>query len=169
MTLDQLAQSQPGMARLMPEVGVRVWKAWYAAQALNWPLARFQLREAVKLMELSAFVRPKYERSMARFLADDFAPLSEAVESADWPRFERSFEAMVERANHYHDVFNKGFLRWKLPDSPPQAWPGRPSIWRTLAFGLSLGNAWKRSVVGSKRMMALAPKSVSQTMSLSST
>ena len=27
-----------------------------------------------------------------------------------------------------------------VPDSPPQAWPGLPSIWRTLAFGLSLGN-----------------------------
>jgi len=119
MTLDELARAQPGMARLMPEIGVRVWKAYYAAEALNWPLARFQLNEAVKLMELGAFMRPKYDRSMARFLEEDFAPLGAAVEEADWPAFDRFFATMVERANHYHGVFNKSFLQWKLPDTPP--------------------------------------------------
>lgn len=119
MTLDELGRSQPGLARLMPEIGVRVWKAYYAAEALNWPLARFQLKEAVKLMKLGAFMRPKYDRSMGRFLDEDFAPLSAAVEKGDWPAFDRSFTAMVERVNHYHEVFNKGFLRWKLPDMPP--------------------------------------------------
>src|SRR5262249_40636362 len=33
-----------------------------------------------------------------------------------------------------------------LPDSPPQASPGRPSIWRTLAPRLSLGKVSKRSL-----------------------
>src|SRR5687767_261603 len=56
-----------------------------------------------------------------------------------------------------------------VPDSPPHAWPGLPSIWRTFAFGLSLGNDLNVSFTGSKRTIALAPKSVSQTLSLSST
>jgi hypothetical protein len=38
-----------------------------------------------------------------------------------------------------------------VPDSPPQASPGRPSIWRTFARGLSLGNVSNLSVFGSKR------------------
>ena len=29
LTLDELGRSQPGMGRLMPEVGARTWKAWY--------------------------------------------------------------------------------------------------------------------------------------------
>jgi len=56
-----------------------------------------------------------------------------------------------------------------LPDSQPQSSPGLPSSWRTLAFGLSLAKTLNRSVAGSKRTMALAEKSVSQTLSLSST
>ena len=26
---------------------------------------------------------------------------------------------MIESANAYHEEYDKGFLRWKLPDSPP--------------------------------------------------
>lgn len=119
LTLDELGRSQPGMGRLMPEVGARTWKAWYAAEAGNWALARWQLSEAAKLMELGAFVRPKYQVSMARFLADDFGPVRQAVEDRDWDAFQAQFGRMVDQANHYHDVFDKGFIRWKLPDAPP--------------------------------------------------
>src|ERR1700682_1168936 len=56
-----------------------------------------------------------------------------------------------------------------VPDSPPQASPGRPFICRTFAPALSLGKALNFSVSGSKRTIALAEKSVSQTLSLSST
>ena len=119
ITLDELGRSQPGMGRLMPEIGARTWKAWYAAQAGNWRLARWQLSEANKLMELGAFVRPKYQVSMAKFLADDFAPVRQAVEDKDWEAFDSAYTAMVTRANYYHDVFDKGFIQWKLPEMPP--------------------------------------------------
>jgi len=119
ITLDELGRSQPGMGRLMPEVGARTWKAWYAAQAGNWPLARWQLSEAATLMDLGAFVRPKYRVSMAKFLTEDFDPVRKAVEDQDWEAFEGHFDRMVVQANRYHDVFNKGFIQWKLPDMPP--------------------------------------------------
>lgn len=119
LTLDELGRTQPGMGRLMPDVGARTWKLWYAAQAGNWPLARYELDEAVSLMELGAFVRPKYTNSMAKFLADDLGPVRAAVDAADWDAFEPAFVAMVEAANRYHGVFNKGFIRWRLPDHPP--------------------------------------------------
>ena len=119
LTLEDLARMQPGMARLMPEVGDRVWKCWYAGQAHNRPLARFQLNEAVKLLKLSAFVRPKYEDGMASFLDEDVAPVKAAIEAGDWDAFEPAFRAMVDAANRYHERYNKGFLRWKIPDMPP--------------------------------------------------
>src|SRR5262249_34196923 len=56
-----------------------------------------------------------------------------------------------------------------VPDSPPHASPGRPSIWRTFAFFLSLGKVVKVSVLGSKRCTALAGQSVAHTRSPSST
>lgn len=119
LTLDELGHSQPGMARLMVEIGHRTWKAWYAADARNWALARWQLNQAMKLLDQSAFVRPKYQASMTKFLAADFQPLRDAVDAADWEQFASAYDVMVERANHYHDVFGKGFIRWKLPSEPP--------------------------------------------------
>jgi hypothetical protein len=119
LSLDELGRTQAGMGRLMPEVGARVWKLWYAAEAANWPLAKYELEEAVSLMELGAFVRPKYDRTMTRFLADDLAPVAQAIDGADWAAFVTAFDRMVEAANGYHGVFNKGFIRWRLPDHPP--------------------------------------------------
>jgi hypothetical protein len=119
MTLDELAATQPGMGRLMPEVGVRMWKTWYAAKALNWPLARFQLKEAVNLMEVGAFVRPKYEENMGKFLLEDLEPVKKAIEAGDWDAFEPAFHAMVEKANGYHELYDKPFLRWRIPDNAP--------------------------------------------------
>ena len=119
LTLDQLGRSQPGMGRLMPEVGDRVWKLWYAAEAGNWDLARYELEEGVAVMELSAFVRPKYERAMGMFLKNEGAAVAAAIEAHDWDAFRAAYEAMVERANAYHVQFNKGFIRWKRPEMPP--------------------------------------------------
>ncbi|MDQ6928061.1 MAG: hypothetical protein M3159_05275 [Actinomycetota bacterium] len=119
LSLDELGRTQPGMGRLMPEVGARVWKLWYAAEAGNWPLARYELEEAVSLMELGAFVRPKYDRTMARFLVDDLGPVAQSIEDADWTAFADAFGRMVDAANGYHGLYNKGFIRWRLPDHPP--------------------------------------------------
>lgn len=119
MTLDELGRSLPGLARIMPEIGARTWKLYYAGVAQNWPLARFQLTEAVTLMKLGAFMRPKYESAMARFIDEDLAPVRNAIDARDVQAFEAAFHRMVERANDYHDLFQKPYLRWKVPEYPP--------------------------------------------------
>ena len=42
-SLDELGHLMPGMAEIMPLVGARIWKCYYAGQAHNRALARFQL------------------------------------------------------------------------------------------------------------------------------
>jgi hypothetical protein len=119
LTLNELARTQPGMGRLMPEVGARAWKLYHAGQARNWPMARYQLEEMVSLLELSAFVRPKYQRAMGQFLEDRVGPLKRACDDRDADAFEAAFAGMVESANAYHVQFNKGFIRWRVPEAPP--------------------------------------------------
>jgi len=116
---DQLAAMQPGLARLMPEVGNREWKLYYAAQARNWPLAKFQLKEARKLMELCALTRPKYEKSLGQYIEKQMEPMMAALEAEDLDRFNRELEIAVEEANAYHEAYGKPFLRWKVPSQPP--------------------------------------------------
>ncbi len=117
--LSDLGHLLPGMAEIMPRVGERIWKCYYAGKAQNKALAKFQLSEAVNLMEKGAILRPKYTEDMDVFISDQVAEVRKSIESEDWERFESAFSAMVESANGYHEKYDKGFLRWKVPEQPP--------------------------------------------------
>lgn len=119
LTGDDLAALQPGLSRLMPEIGNRFWKLYHAAQARNWPLAKFQLKEATKLMELAAFTRPKYEEHLGKFIEEQVKPLMAALEAENLERFNHEFHGAVDQANAYHELHDKPFLRWKVPAQPP--------------------------------------------------
>jgi hypothetical protein len=117
--LSDLGHLLPGMAEIMPLVGERVWKCYYAAKAHNRKLAAFQLKEAVNLMQKGSILRPKYEEDMDAFIAGEVATLQANIEAEDWDAFETNFNTMVDQANAYHEKYDKSFLRWQLPSSPP--------------------------------------------------
>ena len=117
--LSELGHLMPGMAEIMPLVGGRIWKCYYAGQARNKALARFQLSEAVNLMEKGAFLRPKYVDNMHKFIDEEVAAVRKTIDAEDWDAFEAAFVAMVDAANAYHDVYDKPYLRWKIPEMPP--------------------------------------------------
>lgn len=118
-SLDSLGPLLPGMAELMPLVGERIWKCWYAGQARNRRLASFQLKEAVSLMKKAAVLRPKYHDNIKTFIANEVTAVRTAIEAEDWDRFEPAFTAMVDEANRYHDVYGKPFLHWRVPEFAP--------------------------------------------------
>jgi hypothetical protein len=118
-TLDELGHLMPGMAEIMPLIGSRIWRCYYAGQAGNRVLAAFQLKEAVNLMEKGAFLRPKYAVDMEKFIDEEVAALKKVIDSEDWASFQKAFEAMVDAANAYHDVYDKPYLKYKIPEIPP--------------------------------------------------
>ncbi|MGZ4208808.1 MAG: hypothetical protein ACXVQ6_13040 [Actinomycetota bacterium] len=117
--LSHLGHLMPGMAEIMPLVGSRIWKCYYAGKAQNQALARFQLKEAVNLMEKGAFLRPKYAENMDLFISTEVAAVKTAIDSEDWDAFDAAFKTMVDQANAYHDAYDKPYLRWKIPSEPP--------------------------------------------------
>jgi hypothetical protein len=119
LTLTQLAQMQPGMDRLMAEVGPRLHRCYYAAQAGNWPLAAYYSKSAVKQLAMSAVSRPKYEPEMTAYLRDDYAPVTAAIKAQDLAAFETAWTVMVDRANVLHGFFGKPYIGWKTPEQPP--------------------------------------------------
>jgi hypothetical protein len=119
LTLDELAKQQPGMDRLMAEVGPRVHRMYYAAKAGNWQLAAYFCKSVVKQLKLSVDSRPKYDPEMTAYLRDDYAPVSDAIKAEDAAGFEAAYQHMVDRANQLHGVFGKPYIAWKTPDSPP--------------------------------------------------
>jgi hypothetical protein len=119
LTLDELARMQPGMDRLMAEVGPRVHRMYYAAKAGNWPLAAYFCKSVVKQLQLSVQSRPKYDPEMSNYLRDDYAPVNAAIKAQDAAAFESAYRTMVDRANELHVVFGKPFIVWRTPDAPP--------------------------------------------------
>ena len=120
LTLDELALMQPGMDRLMAEVGPRAHRLYYAATAGNWRLADYFFRSLVKQLKLCATSRPKYDVDMTAFLDEDCMPVRDAIRDRDGERFESAYHQMVDRANHYHGVFGKPYIKWVTPASPPE-------------------------------------------------
>ena len=120
LDIEALTALQPGMARLMPDIGNRMWKAYHAGRAANWPLATWQLKEMRKLFRLGNVTRPKYELDVEAYIDEDLEPLFAACEAGDMAAFERAFHEAVEAANEYHRRWNKGFLVWKVPQTPPE-------------------------------------------------
>jgi hypothetical protein len=119
LEVEALTALQPGLARLMPEIGARFWKAFYSARAGNWPLASWQLREMRKLMRLGTVTRPKYTDDLEEYIHDDVEPLLQAVDARDFGRFEHVYHDAVDAANELHRRWKKEFIVWKLPNSPP--------------------------------------------------
>jgi len=119
MTLEQLAEIQPGMARLMHEFARRYWVLFYAAQAGNWELAAYMLNEGAKLLKTIAVTRPRYAGDLAAFERDNVGPLARAIEARDWSAFEKAFHAGIDASNAYHRKYNKGFIRFRLPNRFP--------------------------------------------------
>jgi len=119
MTIDEIAVIQPGLGRIMPEIGARTWKLYYAGQAENWPNALYQFKEATKLFELGAYTRPKHEDGIEEYLREDWAPIRKAIEAEDLDAFLKAMDQAVDSANAWHEKKDKGHIRWKVPSEPP--------------------------------------------------
>ncbi|MFN8544722.1 MAG: hypothetical protein U0807_11050 [Candidatus Binatia bacterium] len=126
MSIEEIASVQPGLARIMPEIGARTWKLYYAAKLQNWPMARFQYKEIVGLFELGAFMRPKHEDAITQYLAENWQPLEAAIAGKDFAAFEKAFHASIDAANAFHAQKGKPYIYWKLPDTPPPDLDLRP-------------------------------------------
>lgn len=119
LTLDQIAEMQPGMARLMLEVSERYWIIWYAARAENWELAHHEFRELRKTNQLAAVVRPKYRDSLAQYDSEYLKPIDEALRARDWQTFAAAYARGIDGANDSHRALGYPYIEWQLPDTPP--------------------------------------------------
>ncbi len=120
LSVDAIAETQPGMARLMDELAHRYWVLYYAAKGGNWDLARYMERESEKLLATMGIVRPKYATDLKLFVEENMKRLAEAIEAKDWPAFEDAYHRGVASSDAYHAKYGKGFIRFRLPGHPPE-------------------------------------------------
>ena len=120
LTLDQLAELQPGLGTLMRDISDRYWILYYAAKGGNWDLAAYQLRGLRSLYKKGATTRPKYKGMLDNYAGKIFDPLDKHVAARNFPAFEKTYMAGIELANKMHVASNHGEVVCKLPPTPPQ-------------------------------------------------
>ncbi|MDP3767584.1 MAG: hypothetical protein Q8S13_06185 [Dehalococcoidia bacterium] len=119
LTLDQIGEMQPGMARLMLEISDRYWILYYAAKGGNWPLARHELGELRKAMSTAGVTRPKYKEPLEQYDESFMKPLAGAIRAQDFAALEDAYRRAVDAANERHREFGYEYIEWKLPETAP--------------------------------------------------
>ncbi len=128
LTIDQIAEMQPGLATLMLQVGDRYWTMYYAAKGGNWPLARHEVNEMRALMRTGAITRPRYANQLNTFMSSQMDALAKAVAAQDFAAFDVAFKKAAEVANAYHVDTGHSEILWQLPDEPPKQLSLKPPV-----------------------------------------
>lgn len=119
LSLEQVAESLPGTGELMRSVGHCQAMAWHAAHGGNWDLAAYYLRRTRSLLRGLAVVRPKYAAQVAEYDRGLLEDAYQALLARDLEAFDRGFDAATDQANAYHVDTGHAYIRWQVPDEPP--------------------------------------------------
>ena len=120
LTIDQLAEVQPGMSRIMEENARRWWYMYYAAQGGNWALAGYQYRQILGLFSTAKTLRPKYAEDLTTFELEYMKPIFEAINEKNWEKFEKAYHNGIEGSDLYHNKWGHPEIRFVLPSEPPK-------------------------------------------------
>jgi hypothetical protein len=120
LTLDEIAELQPGLGTLMRDVSDRYWIAYYAAKGGNWELAAYQLRGVRSLFKKGNLTRPKYKAMVEEYTKKILDPLDQQVTAKNFARFETTYREGIDLANQMHAATKHAEIVWKLPPNPPQ-------------------------------------------------
>ncbi len=120
LTLDQLAEIQPGMSRLMAELAQRFTITVHAGRGGNWALAHFQLRQARSLFKIMATVRPKYAEALQAYDKDFLAPIEEAIKAKNVAALNAAADRAVQESDVQHAKFGYAYIRYRIPKHPPE-------------------------------------------------
>ncbi len=126
LSLEQLAEVQPGMARLMKEIGERYHILYYAAKGGNWMLAAHELSQVMSLMRAGVTLRPKFAEDLNSFIKQYLTPIMDAIRAKDWKRFEEAYKNGMDGSNVFHGKYGYGYIRYVLPKNPPEIYDLTP-------------------------------------------
>jgi len=116
MTIDQLAEIQPGMAAVMKVVGERYTLTFYAAKGGNWKLAAYHLNQLRAAFRNAKVTRPKFADDLAAFDKDYLQPIFKAIRDQNWAEFEAAFMNGESGSDLYHEKRGVSYIRYTLPE-----------------------------------------------------
>lgn len=113
-SVDTLSAIQPGLGTVMIEYGRRMASVWFAGEASNWDMAKYQIIEMREIQEVGETTRPARATALKSFESSFLDPLDEAVAAGDKAKFESAYRSAIQGCNSCHGSqtsadFPKGF------------------------------------------------------------
>jgi outer membrane murein-binding lipoprotein Lpp len=115
----------PGLGTVMIEYSQRFSKAWFAAQAKNWDLVKYQVNEMKEIQETGEIDRPNNANSLKAFEAGFLDPLQKAAENKDMTAFSAAYDKAILGCNSCHtgtknsEFSSFKFVKIQKPKTPP--------------------------------------------------
>jgi len=118
---------QPGLGTVMIEYGKRFQLAKLAADAGDWGMAQYQLKEQIEIQEVGEATRPANAELLAAFEHAYLDPLGEAIVSMDKAAFDTAYDAAITGCNECHVGTGHPYVRYQSPTENPQAFLAMPA------------------------------------------
>ena len=93
---------QPGLGTVMMEYGNRLARVWFAANADNWDMAKYQLDEMIEIQEVGETTRPNRTPMLKAFEEYYLKALDTAILAKDRAAFNQKFNDTVTGCNGCH-------------------------------------------------------------------
>lgn len=112
--LARLEELKPPFAAFMPEFSERFHVLHRAGEVGDWRVARHELMEMQRLVDVSESIDPQQGQMFKGFMNDPLSRLNAAIEHEDRERFMSALEGTVENCNACHRASDSGFVRVTL-------------------------------------------------------
>lgn len=106
----------PGLGTVMTDYANRAGNVYYAAQADNWGLAAYEIKEMTEIQEVAEKNRPARANALKSFEKGALVPLAKDILNQDSAAFHKDFDKMTALCNGCHQSSGFGFIVYKLPD-----------------------------------------------------
>ena len=122
--LEQLTAIQPALGAVMIEYATRFDNTWFAAQAGNWDMVRYQIMEMVEIQEVGETTRPTRAAALKGFEQNFLNPLQDAASKKDLASFTDAYDKAISGCNSCHasqtssDFPSYRFVQIQRPTGP---------------------------------------------------
>src|SRR5215813_12055427 len=126
--------SAPGLGEYMTTIQLHAGKLWFAAKALNWELADYEIDELKETMEAAKSLNAekngvKISGVLDSVLQTQVAQLAESIKRKSPTEFQKSYDETLSACNGCHTEAGYKFIHIVRPSAPPvtnQKWEKVP-------------------------------------------
>lgn len=122
--LGSAKEAMPGLGEYMTTIQLHAGKLWFAAKALNWELADYELDELKETMKAAKALNAekngvKISGVLDSVLQSQVAQLADTIKRKSPAEFQKSYDETLAACNGCHTAAGYKFIHIVRPSAPP--------------------------------------------------